>query len=98
MEMDPKTSLAARALRKIRHPRTLHADRDAAAAAAEARVDDLAAGRTEGEVQPDRERVIVARGQLLLAEEDLLQGRASGREGELVPDPGVAAVDLEAQA
>src|SRR5512138_1134303 len=78
--------------------RPLHADRDGPAAVAEARVDDLAPGRAEGEVETDGERVVVARGELPLAEKDVLQGGAPGREGQLVPDPGVAPADLEAQA
>ena len=75
----------------------LHADRDAPAAVAEPRVDDVALRRAEGKIETDRERVVVARGQLPLAQEDVLEGGAFARERQLVADPGVAAVDLEIQ-
>src|SRR5512143_4151956 len=65
---------------------------------AEARVDDVAVDRAEAVVEAELEAEIVARGQALELEQDLLLRIVPARQRELVADAAVLAAHVEGEA
>lgn len=64
----------------------------------EPRVDDVAVDRAEGVAQAYGERQVIVRGQLFLPQKDFFQAEVAFRQGQLIPDALIPAVDIEIQA